>query len=77
MRVLQRPGCRVCKQTGWLEIAGSGMVHPNVLANVGIDPERYRGYAFGMGIERSRCCATRSTTRLYFENSLRFLRQFA
>ncbi|MEI2790456.1 MAG: hypothetical protein V9E93_16450 [Steroidobacteraceae bacterium] len=42
-------GCRVCKQTGWLEVAGCGMVHPNVLRNVGIDPERYTGYAFGFG----------------------------
>jgi len=45
-------GCRVCKGTGWLEVAGCGMVHPNVLRNVGIDPERYTGYAFGMGIDR-------------------------
>ena len=63
-------GCRVCKQTGWLEIAGSGVVHPKVLANVGIDPERYTGYAFGMGIERIAMLR-------YGVNDLRFLRQFA
>jgi phenylalanyl-tRNA synthetase alpha chain len=50
-------GCRVCKQTGWLEILGCGMIHPNVLAAAGIDSEQWQGYAFGMGIERSPCCA--------------------
>ena len=71
-------GCRVCKQTGWLEIAGSGVVHPNVLANVGIDPERYTGYAFGMGIERIAMLRYGiNDLRLMFENDLRFLRQFA
>jgi phenylalanyl-tRNA synthetase alpha chain len=70
-------GCRVCKQTGWLEIAGSGVVHPNVLRNVGIDPERYTGYAFGMGIERLAMLRYNvNDIRLYFENDLRFLRQF-
>ncbi len=70
-------GCRVCKQTGWLEIAGCGMVHPNVLRNVGIDPERYTGYAFGMGIERLTMLRySVNDIRLYFENDLRFLRQF-
>jgi phenylalanyl-tRNA synthetase alpha chain len=70
-------GCRVCKNTGWLEIAGCGMVHPNVLRNVNIDPERYTGYAFGMGIERLAMLRYGvNDIRLYFENDLRFLRQF-
>ncbi|HVN41924.1 MAG TPA: phenylalanine--tRNA ligase subunit alpha [Steroidobacteraceae bacterium] len=70
-------GCRVCKNTGWLEVAGCGMVHPNVLANVGIDAERYTGYAFGMGIERLTMLRYNvNDIRLYFENDLRFLRQF-
>ena len=71
-------GCRVCKQTGWLEIAGSGVVHPTVLANVGIDAERYTGYAFGMGIERIAMLRYGvNDLRVMFENDLRFLRQFA
>jgi phenylalanyl-tRNA synthetase alpha chain len=70
-------GCRVCKNTGWLEIAGCGMVHPNVLRNVDIDPERYTGYAFGMGIDRLAMLRYGvNDIRLYFENDLRFLRQF-
>jgi phenylalanyl-tRNA synthetase alpha chain len=70
-------GCRVCKNTGWLEIAGCGMVHPNVLRNVSIDPERYTGYAFGMGIDRLAMLRYGvNDLRLYFENDLRFLRQF-
>ena len=70
-------GCRVCKSTGWLEIVGCGMVHPNVLRNVGIDPERHTGYAFGMGIERLAMLRYGvNDIRLYFENDLRFLRQF-
>jgi phenylalanyl-tRNA synthetase alpha chain len=70
-------GCRVCKHTGWLEIAGCGMVHPNVLRNVNIDAERYTGYAFGMGIERLAMLRYGvNDIRLYFENDLRFLRQF-
>ncbi len=71
-------GCRICKQTGWLEVAGCGMVHPNVLRAVDIDPERYTGYAFGMGVERLAMLRYKvSDIRLYFENDLRFLRQFA
>ena len=71
-------GCRVCKQTGWLEIAGSGVIHPQVLTNVGIDAERYTGYAFGMGIDRIAMLRYGiSDLRLMFENDLRFLRQFA
>jgi phenylalanyl-tRNA synthetase alpha chain len=70
-------GCRVCKHTGWLEIAGSGVVHPNVLRNVGIDTERYTGYAFGMGVERLAMLRYDvDDLRLFFENDLRFLRQF-
>jgi phenylalanyl-tRNA synthetase alpha chain len=70
-------GCRVCKHTGWLEVAGCGMVHPNVLRAVGIDPERYTGYAFGMGVERLTMLRYKVTDiRLYFENDLNFLRQF-
>lgn len=70
-------GCRVCKQTGWLEIAGCGMVHPNVFKSVGIDPERWTGYAFGMGIERLAMLRDGvNDLRLFFESDLRFLRQF-
>ncbi len=70
-------GCRTCKHTGWLEIAGCGMVHPNVLMASGIDAERYTGYAFGMGIDRLamlRCGV--NDLRLFFESDLRFLEQF-
>jgi phenylalanyl-tRNA synthetase alpha chain len=71
-------GCRVCKQTGWVEVAGCGVVHPNVLNAVNIDPERYTGYAFGMGIDRLTMLRYNvNDIRLYFENDLRFLRQFA
>ena len=71
-------GCRVCKHTGWLEILGCGMVHPNVLAAAGIDPELWQGYAFGMGIERLAMLRYGvDDLRLFFENDLRFLRQFA
>jgi len=71
-------GCRVCKQTGWLEVGGCGMVHPNVLRAVNLDPEKYTGYAFGMGVERLAMLRYKvGDIRLYFENDLRFLRQFA
>lgn len=71
-------GCRVCKQTGWLEVGGCGMVHPNVLAAVDINSERYTGYAFGMGIDRLAMLRySVNDIRLYFENDLRFLKQFA
>ncbi len=71
-------GCRVCKQTGWLEIAGCGMVHPRVFEACGIDPERYTGYAFGAGIERLAMLRYRvNDLRLFFENDLRFLAAFA
>jgi phenylalanyl-tRNA synthetase alpha chain len=71
-------GCRVCKQTGWLEIAGCGMVHPRVFSACGIDPERYTGYAFGAGIERLAMLRFGvNDLRLFFENDLRFLAPFA
>ena len=71
-------GCRLCKQSGWLEILGSGMVHPNVLRNVGYDPEQVTGWAFGMGVERVAMLKYRiDDIRLFFENDLRFLGQFA
>jgi phenylalanyl-tRNA synthetase alpha chain len=70
-------GCRTCKQTGWLEISGCGMVHPNVLKASGVDPERYTGYAFGAGIDRLAMLRYGvNDLRLFFENDLRFLRQF-
>jgi phenylalanyl-tRNA synthetase alpha chain len=70
-------GCRVCKHTGWLEISGCGMVHPNVLTASGIDAERYTGYAFGAGIDRLAMLRYGvNDLRLFFENDLRFLRQF-
>jgi len=69
--------CRVCSGTGWLEVAGSGVVHPQVFRNVGIDPERYTGYAFGMGLERLAMLRYQvNDLRLFFENDLRFLEQF-
>ncbi len=71
-------GCRVCKNTGWLEVGGCGMVHPNVLRAVNIDTEKYTGYAFGMGIDRMAMLRYNvNDLRLFFENDLRFLRQFA
>ena len=71
-------GCRVCKQTGWLEILGCGMIHPNVLAAAGIDAEAWQGYAFGMGIERLAMLRYGvDDLRLFFDNDLQFLKQFA
>lgn len=70
-------GCRICKNTGWLEVLGCGMVHPNVLKAVDIDSERYRGFAFGVGIDRLTLLKYGiSDLRALFENDLRFLRQF-
>jgi phenylalanyl-tRNA synthetase alpha chain len=70
-------GCNVCKYSGWVEIAGSGMVHPNVLRNCGIDPEEFTGFAFGMGIERVTMLRYQiNDLRLFSENDIRFLRQF-
>lgn len=70
-------GCRVCGQSGWLEILGSGMVDPAVFQNVGYDPEVYTGFAFGLGLERIAMLKYGiSDIRLFFENDIRFLRQF-
>lgn len=71
-------GCNVCKYTGWLEIMGCGMIDPNVLKNCNIDPEKYSGYAFGMGIERIAMLKYDvKDLRLFSENDVRFLRQFS
>ena len=71
-------GCNVCKYTGWLEILGCGMVDPNVLKYSNIDPEKYTGFAFGMGIERIAMLRYEvKDLRLYFENDIRFLKQFS
>ena len=71
-------GCRVCKNTGWLEVLGCGMVHPSVLESSGIDSTRYQGFAFGMGVERLAMLRYGvNDLRLFFENDLRFLRQFS
>ena len=70
-------GCKICKQTGWVEIAGSGMVDPNVLENCGIDSTKYSGFAFGMGIERITMLKYQiDDLRLFSENDVRFLKQF-
>ena len=70
-------GCSVCSRKGWLEILGSGMIHPNVFKNVGYDPKIYTGFAFGMGIERIAMLKYGiNDIRLFFENDLRFLKQF-
>jgi len=70
-------GCRVCSQTGWIEILGCGMVHPNVFKHVNIDSEKYTGFAFGLGIERMAMLRYGvNDLRLFFENDLRFLQQF-
>ncbi len=72
-----RAGCRVCKHTGWLEVLGCGMIHPEVFRHTGIDPERYTGFAFGMGIERVAMLRYGiPNIRLLFENDPRFLAQF-
>ncbi len=71
-------GCNICKYTGWVEIGGSGMVDPNVLANCDIDPEVYTGFAFGMGIERITMLKHQiNDLRLFTENDIRFLKQFS
>ena len=70
-------GCRVCSHTGWLEVLGCGMVHPNVFKHVAIDSEKYTGFAFGMGVERLAMLRYGvNDLRLFFENDLRFLQQF-
>jgi phenylalanyl-tRNA synthetase alpha chain len=77
-KFFERPlGIRVCKQTGWLEILGCGMIHPNVLNAAGIDSEQWQGYAFGMGIDRLAMLRYGvDDLRLFFENDLQFLKQF-
>jgi phenylalanyl-tRNA synthetase alpha chain len=70
-------GCNICKHTGWVEILGCGMVDPTVLSNCEIDPDRYTGFAFGMGIERIAMLKYQiNDIRLFFENDIRFLEQF-
>ncbi|OQX89205.1 MAG: phenylalanine--tRNA ligase subunit alpha [candidate division Zixibacteria bacterium 4484_93] len=70
-------GCRVCKNTGWLEISGAGMVHPKVLEISGIDPKKFRGYAFGMGVERLAMIKYQiDDIRHFYNNDIRFLSQF-
>jgi len=70
-------GCRICKYSGWLEVLGSGMVHPHVFQSVGYDPEKYSGYAFGMGIERTALLRYNiDDIRILYENDVRFLKQF-
>jgi phenylalanyl-tRNA synthetase alpha chain len=70
-------GCRICKQSGWIELGGSGMVHPNVLQTVGINPEEFSGFAFGFGIDRMSALMYKlDDIRLLFENDVRFLEQF-
>jgi phenylalanyl-tRNA synthetase alpha chain len=70
-------GCRTCKFTGWIEISGCGMVHPQVLRNGGMDPSEYTGFAWGMGIERIAMLKHGvDEIRLFYDNDLRFLSQF-
>ncbi len=70
-------GCRVCKNSGWLEVGGCGMVHPNVFSASGLDPDKYSGFAFGMGVERLAMMRYGiKDLRMFFENDLNFLRQF-
>ena len=75
--ICDQKGCRVCKNTGWLEVMGCGMVHPAVLENCGVDTEIYQGFAFGMGVERLAMLLFRiDNIKLFYENDIRFLRQF-
>jgi phenylalanyl-tRNA synthetase alpha chain len=71
-------GCSFCKNTGWVEILGCGMVHPNVLKNCGIDSDEYTGFAFGLGIERiTNLLFSVNDLRLFSENDVKFLHQFS
>ncbi len=73
----KRKGCRTCGETGWIEILGAGMVDPQVLKNVNIDPEKYSGFAFGLGVDRTAMFSFQvSDIRQFYENDLRFIRQF-
>ena len=77
-KICKGKGCNVCKYSGWLEVLGCGMVHPNVLENCGIDSKVYSGFAFGLGVERLAMSKyTIKDLRMYFENDVRFLKQFA
>lgn len=70
-------GCRICSQSGWLEVLGCGMVHPNVLREVGIDSEKFNGFAFGLGVERLAMLRYKvKDIRMFYENDMRFLAQF-
>jgi len=70
-------GCRLCQNSGWIEILGAGMVHPDVLRGCGIDPEVYSGFAFGMGVERIPILRYGiDDIRLFYSNDLKFLNQF-
>ena len=70
-------GCRVCGHTGWLEVLGCGMIHPEVFKHVKIDEDEFTGFAFGMGVERLTMLRYKiNDLRLFFENDLKFLRQF-
>lgn len=76
-QICEGQGCQTCKNSGWLEILGAGLVHPNVLKNVGYNIKKYSGYAFGMGVERIAMIKYRiDDIRLFYENDLRFLEQF-
>jgi phenylalanyl-tRNA synthetase alpha chain len=76
-RVCRGAGCRACKESGWLELGGAGMVHPAVFEAVGIDPERYTGFAFGLGIDRIAMQQWQiDDLRLLIDNDVRFLSQF-
>lgn len=76
--ICEGKGCRVCKHTGWLEMGGAGMVHPKVIAGVGYDPDRYQGFAFGLGVERMLMMKYGvNDVRAFAANDLRFLAQFA
>ncbi|MBS4015969.1 MAG: phenylalanine--tRNA ligase subunit alpha [Candidatus Latescibacteria bacterium] len=75
--ICEGAGCKTCKNTGWLEILGAGMVHPAVFENVGYDSEKYSGFAFGMGVERVAMIKYRiDDIRLFYENDIRFIKQF-
>jgi len=75
--ICNQEGCRVCKETGWLEVMGCGMVHPQVLENCGIDTDLYQGFAFGMGVERlAMLLFGIDNIKLFYENDVRFIRQF-
>lgn len=73
----QQKGCRICKYSGWIEVLGAGMVHPQVLKNCGINPQKYQGFAFGLGIDRLAMLKYKiNDIRLFYTNDLRFLKQF-